>query len=56
MAHYVTLLFDVEDLCWPGSDDIVLDLAQVLALNGVRGSFFVVGEKARLWELAQGGC
>jgi hypothetical protein len=50
MTHSVTLLFDVEDLCWPGSDDIVLDLAQVLARNGVRGSFFVVGEKARLWE------
>ncbi len=50
MQHYVTLLFDVEDLCWPGSDDIPRDLAQILRRNDVPGTFFVVGEKARLWQ------
>jgi hypothetical protein len=33
MSHYVTLMFDVEDLCWPGSDDIPLDLARILTRN-----------------------
>jgi hypothetical protein len=33
MRHYVTLLFDVEDLCWPASDDIALDLAEILTRN-----------------------
>ena len=50
MQHYVTLLFDVEDLCWPGSDDIPLDLARILRRNDTPGTFFVVGEKARLWQ------
>jgi len=50
MAHYVTLMFDVEDLCWPASDDIALDLAEILTRNQVQGTFFVVGEKARLWR------
>ena len=52
MSHYVTLLFDVEDLCWPGSDDIPLDLAGILTRNQVKGTFFVVGEKARLGRAA----
>lgn len=50
MRHNVTLLFDVEDLCWPGSDDIVLDLTRIMARKQIRGTFYVVGEKARLWE------
>jgi hypothetical protein len=50
MTHYVTLMFDVEDLCWPGSDDIPIDLAAILTRNQASGTFFVVGEKARLWR------
>ena len=50
MSHYGTLMFDVEDLCWPASDDIALDLAGILTRNQVQGTFFVVGEKARLWR------
>ena len=49
MAHSVSLLFDVEDLCWPGSDDITLEVARRLSRREVRGTFFVVGEKARLF-------
>jgi len=49
MPHHVSLLFDVEDLCWPDSDDITLDLATRLTQHGVQGTFFVVGEKARLF-------
>jgi hypothetical protein len=50
MAHYVTLLFDTEDLCWPGSDDIALDLAQIATRRQMPGTFCIVGEKARLWR------
>jgi len=50
MPHYVTLLFDVEDLCWPGSDDVPLDLAEILTRHHAQGTFYVVGEKARLWR------
>ena len=50
MTHYVTLMFDVEDLCWPGSDDIPIDLAGILTRHKATGTFFVVGEKARLWR------
>ena len=34
----------------PASDDIPLDLARILTRNHVQGTFFVVGEKARLWR------
>ena len=47
---YTTLMFDVEDFVWPGSDDIARDLAKVLTEEGVKGTFFVVGEKARALE------
>lgn len=46
----VYLCFDIEDLVHPDSDDIAYDLATMLADDGVVGSMFVVGEKARLWE------
>ena len=49
MPHYISLLFDVEDLCWPESDDITLELATRLTRHQVRGTFFVVAEKARLF-------
>ena len=47
MPHNISLLFDVEDLCWPGSDDITLELATRLTRHDVQGTFFVVAEKAR---------
>jgi len=47
VSHNVSLLFDVEDLCWPGSDDITLELAKRLTEHGLQGTFFVVAEKAR---------
>lgn len=46
----VYLCFDVEDIVHPDSDDIALDLAKMLAADGVVGSMYVVGEKARTWE------
>lgn len=46
----VYLCFDIEDLVHPDSDDIAYDIATLLADDGVVGSMFVVGEKARLWE------
>lgn len=48
MAHLVTLLFDVDDLCWPGSDDVTMELAGRLTRLGEQGTFNVVGERARL--------
>ena len=47
---YVYVCFDVEDLVHADADDIVYDIAGMLAEDGVRASLFVVGEKARLWE------
>ncbi len=47
---YVYVCFDVEDLVHPDSDDIALDIAEMLADGGVIASMCVVGEKARLWE------
>lgn len=50
---YTTLMFDVEDFVWPGSDDIARDLALILTEEGLRGTFFVVGEKARALQKRQ---
>src|SRR4051794_34436875 len=47
---YLYICFDVEDLVHPDSDDIAMDIANTLAADGLVGSMFVVGEKARLWE------
>ena len=47
---YLYACFDVEDLVHPDSDDIARDIADLLAGDGLVGSMFVVGEKARLWE------
>ncbi len=42
--------FDVEDCTVPQSDDCAKRLAQILTRNGVRGTFKVVGQKARTLE------
>ncbi len=44
---YVFLCFDTEDPIHPEADDAVLDLARALDSSGLRGCFFMVGEKAR---------
>ncbi len=46
----VYVCFDVEDIVHEDSDDIALDIAEMLAADGITASMFVVGEKARLWE------
>jgi len=47
---YATLLFDVEDLVTTESDDTVKWLADILHEEGLKGTFLVVAEKARLLE------
>ena len=47
---YVILWFDTEDYILPASDDAALRLADWLSGEGIRGTFKVVGEKARTLE------
>src|SRR4051794_19003920 len=47
---HVLLWFDTEDLVDPASDDAALRIANDLSKLGVRATFKVVGEKARLLE------
>jgi hypothetical protein len=47
---YVILWFDTEDYILPASDDAALKLADFLTGEGIRGTFKVVGEKARTLE------
>ena len=47
---YVLLWFDTEDYVEPASDDAALRIADDLTAEGVRGTFKVVGEKARVLE------
>ena len=47
---FVTLWFDTEDYILPQSDDAARRLAEVLTRLGVRATFKVVGEKARVLE------
>lgn len=47
---HASLVFDVEDPITPESDDVALWLADVLAEEGVTGTFFVTGAKARALE------
>ncbi|MEN3336777.1 MAG: hypothetical protein V7647_453 [Acidobacteriota bacterium] len=51
-AHpvYVTLWFDTEDYILPQDDDATKRLAEMLTGLGVRATFKVVGEKARVLE------
>src|SRR6266567_2878524 len=48
---YVVLFFDTEDYIQPKSDDAALRIARDLDALGVRATFNVVGEKARVLEL-----
>jgi hypothetical protein len=47
---YVTLWFDTEDYVEPAADDAAMRLALELEKRGVRATFKVVGEKARVLE------
>ncbi|MBB6729815.1 hypothetical protein [Cohnella zeiphila] len=46
----VVFLFDTEDYTAPFSDDAILRLAELLRSEGIRGSFNIVGELARVLE------
>lgn len=47
---YVVLWFDTEDYIEPSADDAALRIARDLSAEGVRATFKVVGEKARVLE------
>lgn len=47
---YVLLWFDTEDYLLPASDDAALQVAQTLTREGIRGTFKIVGHKARTLE------
>lgn len=47
---YVILWFDTEDYLLPADDDATLHLAEFLTAEGIRGTFKLVGEKARVLE------
>ena len=47
---YVMLWFDTEDYIQPAADDAALRIAQELEQRGVRATFKIVGEKARVLE------
>ena len=44
---YVIFQLDTEDFVTPETDDVLLDLAWIFEKHGVKGSFAIVGEKAR---------
>ena len=47
---YVTLWFDTEDYILPQDDDATKRVAETLTRAGIRATFKVVGEKARVLE------
>jgi Polysaccharide deacetylase len=47
---YVTLWFDTEDYILPQDDDAAKRVAEILTSAGVRATFKIVGEKARVLE------
>jgi len=47
---YVVLWFDTEDYILPQDDDAAKRLAEMLTNLGVRATFKIVGEKARVLE------
>jgi len=48
MPTSVLFSFDVEDFIGPVADEALLRLARLLTAKGIRGSFCIVGEKARV--------
>src|SRR5262245_62552589 len=47
---YVVLWFDTEDYIEPAADDAALRIANDLTAEGVKATFKIVGEKARVLE------
>lgn len=47
---YVILWFDTEDYVLPASDDAAMQVADYLTKQGIRGTFKIVGHKARTLE------
>src|SRR3954453_42720 len=47
---YVVLWFDTEDYIEPAADDAALRIAKDLTAEGVKATFKVVGEKARVLQ------
>src|SRR5438105_5021973 len=47
---YVTLWFDTEDYILPPSDDAAKRVAEMLTRLGIKATFKVVGEKARVLD------
>ena len=47
---YLTLWFDTEDYILPQDDDAAKRVAETLTSAGVRATFKIVGEKARVLE------
>jgi hypothetical protein len=47
---HVILWFDTEDYLLPAADDAAKQLCEMLSERGIRGTFKVVGEKARVLE------
>ena len=47
---YIVLWFDTEDYIEPASDDAALRIARDLTAEGVKATFKIVGEKARVLE------
>src|ERR1700674_3148686 len=46
----VILWFDTEDYLLPADDDATLRLCEMLTARGIRATFKIVGEKARVLE------
>ncbi len=51
---YVYICFDIEDPENIDTNDVALDIAEILADEGIICSMLDVGEKARLWEKRAG--
>src|SRR6266480_4021302 len=49
-AVHVILWFDTEDYLLPADDDATKRLAEMLTQRGIRATFKIVGEKARVLE------
>ncbi len=47
---YVIFQLDTEDFITPETDDVIIDLVRVFNKYGIKGSFAIVGEKARALE------
>ncbi len=47
---YVIFQLDTEDFITPETDNVIVDLIKIFNRHGIKGSFAIVGEKARVLE------